>query len=296
MLHAGLSRFPSWCHEFSTAANPSLHTGTYEETLRINSQLRAVYKDLRRNLESFADTSRSQNFASETLDFIMNRYINALHLPFFNASLQEAVYAYSRKSVFDSSLKVWTLACPNRSLLNAQRPSTSAASMSPYASNETDLARMCRCGAGFFRASAFHSSLYLAVELRAQLQDEDTVPRPDLIHIIDDAANMYLRCIEAGETGIKGYLLFGILAAQVDGIKRRVSKEEMPLLLARASEESIERAMPVLERLAGQDQGTTDVVPDFDFDVSPDFMEDWDMVMSDVFDFDKIGMFDALLT
>jgi hypothetical protein len=274
-----------------------LHIGTYEETLRIDGQLRVAYKDLRRNLQSFAHVSRTLSFAFETIDFIMNRYINSLHLPFFNASLHEAVYAFSRKAIFDSSLKVWTLACPNRSLLNAQWPSTNPASISPYASNETDLARMCRCGAGFFRASAFHSSLYLAVELRAQLLEEDTVPRPDLINIVDDAANMYLRCIEAGETGIKGYLLFGILAAQIDGIKRRVSKEDMGALLGRASEETIERAMPVLERLAGHEQASEDVgVADVDFEVSPDFMEDWDMVMSDVFDFDKIGTFDALLT
>jgi hypothetical protein len=274
-----------------------MHTGTYEETLRVDGQLRAVYKDLRHNIQSFRDVSRTHSFAFETIDFIMNRYINSLHLPFFNASLHEAVYAFSRKAIFDSSLKVWTLACPNRNFLNAQWPSTDLASVSPYASNETDLARICRCGAGFFRASAFHSSLYLAVELRAQLQEEDTVPRPDLVHIIDDAANMYLRCIEAGETGIKGYLLFGILAAQVDGIKRRVSKEEMPALLGRALEDTIERAMPVLERLAGQDQGsgTDSGFKDFDIEVSPDFMEDWNMAVSDVFDFDKIGTFDALL-
>ena len=48
--------------------------------------------------------------------------------------------------------------------------------------------------------------------------------------VIDDAAAWYLRCIEAGETGIKGVLLLRMLAAQVEAIKRNVSNEELPQL------------------------------------------------------------------
>jgi hypothetical protein len=266
-------------------------SGTYEETLRIDTELRAAYRTLRRTLEAYPRTIESapHSFALEAVDFIMHRYISSLHIPFFNVSLHEAVYAFSRKAVVDSSLKIWSLASP-------------ASSIQPQRdiSSESDLARLCRCGAGFFRASAFHSSSFLAVELRAQLQEEDTVPRPDLLNIIEDAIRWTMGTIEAGETGIKGYMMLHILAAQVDGIKRRVSKEEMPILLVRGAEAAIAECLPLLEKMAGvgQQQGSADEAgpEDLDFQISPDFMEDWDTMMADVFNFGEPGAYDSLLT
>ncbi|KAF2829552.1 hypothetical protein CC86DRAFT_318946 [Ophiobolus disseminans] len=263
--------------------NDVASTGTYEETLRIDTELRASYKALRRTLQAYAtNDALSSKFATDAIDFIMHRYISSLHIPYFNASLHEAMYAFSRKSVLDTSLQIWKLAT------SPGRPPHSPTTTEP------DIARLCRCGAGFFRAFTFHASTFLVVELRSQILEEDSVPRPDLLNIPLDATNMVLRAIEAGETSVKGYILLSVLAAQIDGIERRVGEEDIPALLGGAAEVALQRCIPMLERIAGQGTGGVDSqTEEFDFQISPDFMEDWDLVMSDMFNFDGV---DAFLT
>jgi hypothetical protein len=254
-------------------------SGTYEETLRIDAALRASCKALRRTIQTYTASVTEPLFATNAIEFIMQRYVSSLHIPYFNPALHEAAYAFSRKAVLDTSLKIWNLG------------------FSQTASNETDMARLCRCGAGFFRGFTFHASSFLAVELRAQMQEEDSVPRPDLLSIPEDAANLVLRCIEAGETGIKGYLLLRILIAQIDAIKRHVRHDEMQALLGQAAEQAVEHCVPMLERMASQGQEDTmtavESTGDFDFQISPDMMGDWDLAMTDVFSFGSSGDFDS---
>ena len=275
-------------------------TGTYEETLRIDAGFRVAYRTLRRAFSKFTANEgiSPSSFALQAIDFIMQRYITSLHVPFFGPSLDEPVYAFSRKAMVDSSLKIWTLACPS-SVPAAAQISASPTSSSNDASSEGDLVRLCRCGAGFFRTFAFHASTFLGVEVRAQVQDEydiSSVPlHTNLYSVLNDASSWYLRCMEAGETGVKGYLLLQLLIAQVDATKRHVHQSELPSLLVKAADGAAEKCLPLLEGMAGQEQaldgdGTSD---DFDFQVAPDFMEDWDLVMSDVFNFGDSGAFDA---
>jgi hypothetical protein len=248
-------------------------TGTYEETLRIDSSLRISYKALRRRMD-IDSTKDLPTFARDAIDFIMQRYISSLHIPYFNPALHEAAYAFSRKAVLDSALKMWKIG------------------FSPSALNETQLVRLCRCGAGFFRGFLFHASSFLVVELRAQLQEEDSVPRPDLLSVPQDAADLILRCIEAGETGIKGYLLHRVLIAQIEAVKRHVSMNETQALLRQAAKDAVEHCLPMLERIAGQNQAnnSNDVgAGDFDFQLPDDLTADWDLGMAEGFSFDNAG-------
>ncbi|KAH8728571.1 hypothetical protein GQ44DRAFT_701629 [Phaeosphaeriaceae sp. PMI808] len=251
-------------------------SGTYDETLRIDSELRATYKTLRHTLQAHAARpAATPCFALEVIEFIMQRYISSLHIPYFNPSLHEATYAFSRKAVLDSSLKIWNLA----------RPVTNI--------SETDIARLCRCGAGFFRIFAFQASLLLAVELRVQLQEADSIPRPDLLSIPDDAAHLVLRSIESGETGIKGYLLICMLKAQIDGIRQGIQKDSMPGYLTSVVDEAVDRCLIMLEKMAGlESSGQT---ANFDLQVS-DFVGDWDLIISDLFNFDGMANLDSVST
>ncbi|KAI4650345.1 hypothetical protein J4E93_002701 [Alternaria ventricosa] len=269
--------------------------GTYEETLRIDSDLRASHKLLRRTLQAYTSRTDScpSQFTLQAVEFIMQRYITCLHLPFFASALKNPVYAFSRKAVVDSSLKIWSMACPN-----------SGGNSCP--SSEVDLARMCRCTAGFFRMYTFHGATFLAAELRMRIQEDeddlDAMPL-SLHNIVDEAADWYLRCIQAGETGIKGYLLLRLIGACMDAERNHVERSEFPALLVEALENAAQVCIPVLEALAGCEEpslGATGMegngMEGFDFQFSPEFTEDWDMLMSREFSVDTTGVFDAFVS
>jgi hypothetical protein len=79
-----------------------------------------------------------------------------------------------------------------------------------------DLARLIICSSRFYCTVAIQATLLLAVELKTQLQEEESlgpVPlQPDLLPILNDAKTWCLQCIEARETNIKGYLLMCVVA------------------------------------------------------------------------------------
>lgn len=273
--------------------NDLFSAGTYEETLRLDKNLRSAYKEVRQTLHSFSTSAGSapKHFELQAVDFLLHRYISSLHVPYFSASLHGATYAYTRKTVVETSLKLWSLAGSTRAMT----------SDSSFQYTEGDLLRLCRCGSGFFRAFAFQSASLLGVELRALCQEDslsETNIRPDLVNIVEDAADWYLNCIRAGETGIKGYMLLSILSAQIDALKRDVSKEDMPLVLVKASERASDRCMPLLEELTGCTQTDEDVDPfaNMDFQHSAGFLEDWDTLMADVFSLGSGDSFETFLT
>ncbi|KAJ4368094.1 hypothetical protein N0V83_006449 [Neocucurbitaria cava] len=258
--------------------------GTYEETLRIDTALRGAYKTLRRTLQTYTaiEGLPPPTFALQAIDFIMQRYISSLHVPFFGPSLYDPVYAFSRKAILDSSLKIW----------NATKSDFGIP-------DEGDFARLCRCGAGFFRAFAFHASTFLGVEIRTQIQDDGDLNSihlySNLFSILEDAASWYLQSMEAGETGVKGYILLKLIAAQVDATKQHVQQSELPRLLVKAAESAVEKCIPILETMASQGRanGSEGSSECFDLQVSSDFVEDWDMVMSDIFSFGDQGTYNT---
>ena len=128
--------------------------------------------------------------------------------------------------MIETSLKIWCAAYPSSSIMAAQSRSDTASS------DRDDLARLTVCGFGFFRTVAIQASFLIAVELKIQLQKGDSlgpVPlRPDLLSVLDDAKAWSLRCIEAGETNIKGYLLMCLVAAQIEGAHARPWEGRVP--------------------------------------------------------------------
>ncbi|PZD37648.1 C6 zinc finger domain containing protein [Pyrenophora tritici-repentis] len=275
--------------------NDLASTGTYEATLQIDAELRSAHKTLRRTMQGYSSDKSPSLFTVEAVEYIMQRYITSLHVPFFAAALNNPLYAFSRKATVASSLKIWGLAVP-------------VSKGSPYPEEETDLARMSRCAGGFFRMYAFHASTFLATELRTRLQEEED---PDILTVslatvVRDAAGFYLRCIQAGETGCKGYILLRLLDAWADATTRGVDRSELPALLVQEAEQATEVCIPILEVLAGVQQPSTGTagalgadgmggLGNYDFEPSPEFMEDWDMLMSDTFKLGDADNFDGFL-
>ena len=255
--------------------------GTYEETLRLDAELRTSYKALCRTLQgcnSIAAASPSP-FEIRAVDFLMHRYISSLHIPFFGPALHEATYTFSRKIVVETSLKIWCAAYPASSIIATSSRGNAA---SP---DRDDLARLTVCGSGFYRTVAMQATILIAVELRTQLQEEESLGpillRPDLLSVIDEAKAWCLQCIEAGETNIKGYLLMCVVASQIEGLMRRLGKDEVPKLLVKATEDAEERCLPILEEIAarGQTERNLDGLQ-MPFNAPPEVMEDWDFMVS----------------
>lgn len=256
---------------------------TYAETLRLDSELRASYKALSRTIQGCkSSTGRSPSkFEIRVVDFIIRRYLLSLHIPFFGLALHETAYAYSRKVAVETSLKIWSAAYPSSSSIATQPCSNTASS------DRDDLGRFTMCGSGFFRTVAIQASTIISLELRTQLQEEESlgpVPlRSDLLSVLDDAKAWNLQCIEAGETNIKGYLLTCLIAAQIDGIMRGLGKDEFPQLLGKAAEDAEETCLPLLEEMVArtQTEGAFDGLNQISLDMPSELTGDWDFMMSD---------------
>ncbi|KAH6657072.1 hypothetical protein BKA67DRAFT_655365 [Truncatella angustata] len=253
---------------------------TYEETLQLDAELRKGYKDITRVLQSFRSRLEpgTSGFGFQAVDFVMQRYMAALHIPFFGPSLEQAAFAFSRKVVIDASLKIWYLVRPtlqglNGSHINGTNPS-----------NSEDFSRIAACGAGMFRLAATQAGILIAAELKTQLQENDSLGpapvRPDLLAVLRDAQSWSLHCIKSGECNIKGYLMSCMIMALVDGLIRNASSEELPHLLIKAAVKSQDTTIPILEQFARQSQseGTAEV---HHVSYSTPSDADWDLIMAD---------------
>ncbi|RHZ58376.1 fungal specific transcription factor domain-containing protein [Aspergillus thermomutatus] len=258
-------------------------SGTYEETLRLDAELRASYRTLCRTLQKCSSNREPPppQFAIQTVDFLMRGYLSALHMPFFGPSLHGTAYAFSRKVVVENSLKIWYLTHPSGT--------SSAHPQIAQDHSDTDLVRLVVCGAGVIRILSFQAVFSIAAELRAQIYEDDGLNplplRQDLLQVIRSAQAWCFRWVEAGETNTKGYLLTCALAAQIEGLLRGLRGDDIPPLLIKAVEEAEEKCLPVLEEMAAvlQIERAGDAVPQIYMNPTPDLSEDCDFMMSDIF-------------
>ncbi|EPE32529.1 C6 transcription factor, putative [Glarea lozoyensis ATCC 20868] len=243
-----------------------LHSnGTYEETICLDKQFRACYKVLCRTVQGPKSNTGSSTVQPEVyvVEFVMSRYLSSLHTPFFGRSLYETSYAYSRKAVVENSLKIWR------------------------ASQTSPLNRLAVCGSGFYETVAFQAALLVAVEIRTQLQEEESLGpvslRPDLVAVVDNARTWCLQRIKSGETNIKGYLLIHVVTAQIDALRKGVDRNAMPSILVQATQDVEDVCLPILEEMASQAQveENADGLADMSFGASVRGTEDWGFMMSD---------------
>ncbi|KAL5374133.1 hypothetical protein PMIN02_012319 [Paraphaeosphaeria minitans] len=255
--------------------------GTFEETLQLESDLRTGYKALRDALRAF-DSSHGNlptDFQIRVVDTVMNRYLCAIHLPFFAPALKDATYAYSRKAVFDTALKMWYAIFP------ASNDFGSSSSNGTTPPVRDDLQRIVTCGHGFLRSAVLQSILMIAVEMRTQLQEDDglspTPLRRDLFTIIEEAKSWSIWCMEAGETNVKGLTFVCLMRAYTQGLAKGLGKEAIGRSLVEASHDALQRGTELLEgmlenKIPEQDQaGLGGLSLD---DLTPEMLADWQSI------------------
>ncbi|KAI9711551.1 MAG: hypothetical protein M1820_002116 [Bogoriella megaspora] len=259
---------------------------SYEQTLQLDGELRASSKVLRQTLQRWSSSNgpAPSPFQIQALDVLMLRYLSALHIPFFGAGLHKASYAFSRKVVFESSLKIWYATWPSSFAVP-----TLSQTQTESSSETNDFAQFTTGGSAMFGTIAMSACFVIAAEIMAQLQDEESVGqaplRQDLLRVIDDAKSWTLRRLEAGETNTKGYLLMSLIKAQIDGLRRGLKNNEMPSILIQVAEEVGDTCLRLLEGKAaeGQTEGDVDELKHMSLDTSPGLLGDWDFIMPDAF-------------
>jgi len=271
-------------------------SGTYDETLRLDSDLRASHRILRQTLQTYQSSALlPSQFQIRALDMIMNHTLCSLHVPFLGRAIHNTAYAFSRKVVQETILKVWCAAYPSSS----QGTPTSSTLPPPL----DDLSRFILCGSGFFRTTAAQASRLVVVILKTQISEEEStgpVPlRPDLLSVLEDVRTWCLRMMRAGETNIKGYLLMSIILKQFNARMqaRNVSELEPGLsmsLMMQATEEAEAICLEILKEMAakggqvdsameGLDAGSSGLgaveIDNMGFNMQSDMMQDSDFMV-----------------
>lgn len=256
--------------------NDLASTGHYQETLRIDADLKETFRTMRRSIQQYITDERISRscFEVNAVEFIANRYLSALHIPFYGASMQDPGYTYSRQTVVEISLKIWR------------------AIYAEPGKPEPVLARWALCGMGFFRLMAMQASLLIPLELRAQMEEDDDSlgpksPRQDLLDVVNQSVTWSKRCCEIGDTNVKGYLLAAVVGAHVNSIANGVEKANIPQMVLQNAEVTIENGIRLLENSLEREQSREGVdaqVLNTDWeagDVDVQFSTgDWDALVS----------------
>ncbi|KAF4450392.1 hypothetical protein F53441_6516 [Fusarium austroafricanum] len=246
----------------------------YPDTLRLDSQLKTSYKEASHMLKTCQKGQLSpSDLELCAVDFIMRRYLCALHFPYYGLSLQEPRYAFSRQMSVETAFKIWATVSP-------------AAVSADTSEGRKQFARFINCTAGFFRIAAWQASMVLMLELRNEAREDDGLSplpcRQDLVNVMDDSISWNVMCIEAGETNMKGHLVHSMLIAQIKGIMRHLSETEVIEGMVKAGEEAGRESLAIYESLLAQLQPEgvePQELPGMDFT----FGESWDFTMVESF-------------
>ncbi|KAF7623754.1 hypothetical protein F9C07_5260 [Aspergillus flavus] len=256
---------------------------TYEETLRLDAEFRVGYRDLCRALQRYkAGTGLKSHFTTHMVDCLMLRYLVTLHIPFYAMAPHETAYAYSRKAVVETSLRIWCALNPSSSIMAAHTRHDTAST------GRNDFDRLAICGTGYLRVFGMQASLAIAAELSTQLQEEERLGpvflRADLLSMVQESKEWLFRAIEAGETNIKGYLLIELIEARIAGLRQGLARDQLVMLLLKAAAEAEARCLRILEKMAaqGQTEGFSNGLGQMGLEITPDSVDDWDLMMTDV--------------
>jgi hypothetical protein len=277
--------------------NSIASAGTYEETLRLDGEIRAAYKAMYRALRSDerpaggvrGRASPTPAFATRMADFIMHRYIQALHLPYLNASLNHTAYAFSRKVAVEMSMSIWCNAYPC-STVASSAPSAPVSATGPAVdgavgqmlSGGDHLARLVTCSSGFLRTVASLASLVVAVELTGQLEEHQSLgPSPvrrDLLAVVDEAKVWSKWCLRAGETNVKGHLVYCMVSTWIDGLLQGRPQEEISAMVVACAEQESSELAAMFQETAGGDGSVEESPQELDpmaMSLLPGWMDDW---------------------
>ncbi|KAJ6023818.1 hypothetical protein N7540_004615 [Penicillium herquei] len=259
---------------------------SYEEIIHLDTELRTSYRAICRTLQGYnLGVSSPTQFQIRILDFLVRRYLLALHTPFYPPSLHETSYAFTRKVVVDTALQIWCAVNPSSDIMTTRHRN--------QPSSEPDyLARLAICGSGPLRVTATQVCFLIASELKRQLQEEDTIGpvplRRDLLTVVENSCKWTWKCIQAGEVNTKGYLFLSLVNANLEGLMRGIPEEQFPLLYLRAAEDAQATCLALFEEKVGEGEENIQMelagINEMPFESLPNLMASWDFMIPEQFD------------
>ncbi|KAJ2906327.1 Transcription factor lepE [Zalerion maritima] len=253
----------------------SVHT--YDETLRLSSELTKVLRKMSLEIRSFYKSGGTRPgptpFQISFADVMTHRFFLTLHLPVVIKHHRNPNYYFSRKLCVDTALKLFRLAVPATKdwergpIPSAIAPSPIFPATAKYDPSTGDYPRLCTNGSGPFRSIIVQSTMTIRLELQAQIEEDDqvslaphTTQKQDLLSAMKSAGAWSLRRIQSGETNPKGHVSITTLATQVEFMAEKKAsgvdvfgKEdevEMEQVCERTSAESAELAFKELKEVA----------------------------------------------
>ncbi|KAI6291425.1 hypothetical protein MCOR34_010178 [Pyricularia oryzae] len=228
---------------------------SHENTLVLDKQLRTALRELQQTvsspLESGCDTKQAQ-FAIRTIEFVTHRFLVALHMPFFALSLKDRTqFMYSRHVLVESALRICQAAEP------------------AAGHGGDDFARSCTTGSISNRLVIVQASLVVAVEIHVQVKETLNVDgratlRSDMVAVPRASRDWALRCIECGETNVKGFCFLASLAAYSEALIERpeLERSETADVLCKTMEESADVCLSILQKTSDRLMSPTSASPE----------------------------------
>ncbi|KAK9796520.1 hypothetical protein SCARD494_04222 [Seiridium cardinale] len=250
----------------------------YDQTLQLDKELKAAYRMISRGFQPFKSHGDPVQFGLQMVDFLMQAYLSALHTPFANPTLNQSVFAFSRRVAVETAVKIWYILRPS-----AINISSFARDRTTSSSTSSDIARLGVCGSGILRVAAVQAALVVALDLKTQIQEDERLEsiliRPDLLAILRDALEWSLLRIKNGELNVKSYLMFKMIKAHIESLMQNLEKNEVVQLLVKVATEAIQTTLPVLENMVKDCQGE-DLTepPQVSFTAPPEI--GWDMMLA----------------
>ena len=236
--------------------------GSYEEALRLDSQLREVHKSVRHAIQAWSPESISTSrFEILFLELVHHRFLLALHIPYLGPALNPqsgSAYAFSRQVILDAALQIWCIVIPASFLTGGAAVSAGgsatelAAEAQAQVDKENDIARFIRCGSGSLHSAAVQVFIVVCIELRTEVRQPHIlgpVPlRRDLFSVIEEAKSFTYSAMEAGHSNAKCHVMPCIAFAQIHGTIMGLNNRQVFDMTIRAGEDAADRCIQIFER------------------------------------------------
>ncbi len=224
----------------------SIHSDlSYEDTLRLGSELTNAYRSNSLLFKSFLVTPSSMSqirptaFQMKFLDLLSRRFLLSLHTPFAQKANDNIAYYYSRRICLETSFLLLSYSVP-APLHGIQV--------------QDDYTCLRIFGSGLFKSILIHATVVICVELIAQIREDSSLStsslsRNELYSVVKDSVDITRRRVLAGETSVKAHVCFACALSQIDAMQSGTSSEQA---VSNATKTSLESCYAILEARAGR--------------------------------------------